>query len=71
MTGLLDPKSSEFFLIIGHFFVLLMILVVYLGHGIVLHPVAVLFFSKSVFWERSYAPELRKNQKQKWYTSIV
>ena len=50
-TGLLNPKSSE---VVG-FFLLHMILVVYLGHGI-FHPVYVvvaLSFSKSVLWERS------------------
>ena len=42
MTGLLNPKSSEFRPL---FFVLL---VVYLGQGII-HPIAVLCFSKSAF----------------------
>ena len=43
MTGVLNSKSSE----MGHFF-FCVILVVYLGHGI-FHPVAVFFFSKTVF----------------------
>ena len=42
---LLNPKSSE----IGRFFICCLILVLYLGHGS-FQPVAVVYFSKLVFW---------------------
>ena len=58
MTGFLNPK------IVGNTHRLfLRILVVYLGHG-VFHPVAVLFFSTSVFRIGLKLPKLRKPQKK-------
>ena len=50
-----------------------MILVVYLGHGIVLHPAAVLFFSKAVFGRDLMLSNCGISEKNNngWCTSIV
>ena len=57
MTGLLNPKSSEFQYSVAIFFV------VYLSHGIV-HRGELLFSSKISFWVR-YRAQMRSLRK-KW-----